>query len=225
VRPVLGEVPETLEVHEGGARFRVSLGAGQKTGWFYDQRDNRERLGRFVRDARVLDVFSYVGGWGVQAALAGAREVLCVDDSPAAAELAMENAALNGVGERVRAERAEAFDALKGLKEAGERFDVVVLDPPAFIKRKKDTAEGVQAYRRLNQLALQVLERDGVLVSCSCSYHLRREVLLEQAAGAARHLGRTAQLLAHGHQAPDHPVHPSIPETEYLKALFLRAVA
>jgi 23S rRNA (cytosine1962-C5)-methyltransferase len=173
----------------------------------------------------VLDLFSYVGAWGVQAALAGAREVVCVDESQGAVDLARENAELNAVADRLRVERAEAFAALKAFKEAGERFDVVVLDPPAFIKRRKDAAEGLQAYRRLAQLALQLLERDGLLVSCSCSYHLSREALLGQAAAAARHLGRSAQLIAHGHQGMDHPVHPAIPETEYLKAVYLRVVA
>ncbi|MGD8207423.1 MAG: class I SAM-dependent rRNA methyltransferase [Chromatiales bacterium] len=224
VRPARGEVPTEIEVPEGGARFRVALAAGQKTGWFYDQADNRARLRDLARGGRVLDLFSYVGAWGVQAALAGAESVLCVDESGAAVEQIGVNAVLNGVEARLQAERAEAFAALRELREARERFDLVIVDPPAFIKRKKDLKEGVQAYRRLNQMAMQVLNRDGLLVSCSCSYHLPRESLVEQMNAAARHLDRGLQILYHGYQGPDHPIHPAIRETEYLKAVFARVV-
>lgn len=224
VEPVLGEVPEAVELEENGVRFRAPLLTGQKTGWFYDHRENRARLMRYVRDRRVLDVFSYIGGWGVQAAAGGAREVVCVDSSAAALDRLRENAALNGVVERVTARAGDAFDVLRGLREAGEKFDVVVLDPPAFIKRKKDIAQGAQAYRRLNQMAMQVLAPDGLLVSASCSFHMQREMLLREMLQAARHLDRSMQILEQGHQAPDHPVHPAIPETAYLKAFFARVL-
>ncbi|MDE2461408.1 MAG: class I SAM-dependent rRNA methyltransferase, partial [Gammaproteobacteria bacterium] len=217
-----GAVPETVGVEELGRKFEVSLAGGQKTGWFFDQHDNRSRLARYVRSKRVLDVFSYVGAWGIQALAYGAREALCVDSSGSALALAERNAALNKFQVGIR--EADAFDALRELHAVGEKFDVVILDPPAFIKRKKDLAKGRDAYRRLNQLGMQLLERDGLLVSCSCSYHLPAAELLAAIQAGARHLEREAQLLERGSQAADHPVHPAIPETEYLKAFFVRAV-
>ncbi len=220
-RTALGEAPEELTVEEHGAQFSVSLQAGQKTGWFYDQRDNRRDLGRLVRGARVLDVFSYVGGWGIQAARAGAREVLCVDESTRAGEYVLRNAERNGTPQ-VAFRAGEAFATLRQLREAGAEYDVVIVDPPAFIKRKKDYDAGLEAYHRLNQHALQVLARDGFLISCSCSYHLSREVLVQQIQAAARHLNRTVQVIAHGYQSADHPMHPMIPETGYLKVVYLR---
>jgi len=119
----------------------------------------------------------------------------------------------------------DAFDALKSLKDQGEKFGVVVLDPPAFVKRRKYLAAGRDAYRRLNQLAMQVLERDGMLISCSCSHHMSAEDLLSAIQTAARHLGRDALVLEQGMQAPDHPIHPAIPETSYLKAFYVRVVS
>ena len=217
-----GTVPEAVDIEEHGLRFQAPLGGGQKTGWFFDQYDNRARLFRYVKDKRVLDVCSYVGAWGVQAAAHEAVAVTCVDSSAAALEWAGRNAAANGVKLDLR--EADAFDALKAVKEAGERFDVVVLDPPAFVKRRKDLTAGREAYRRLNQLAMQVLERDGILVSCSCSHHMPGEDLLAAIQSAARHLDRDAQVLEQGMQAPDHPVHPAIPETAYLKAFYVRVV-
>jgi len=222
VRAALGDPPADVEVEEGGRRFVAPLGAGQKTGWFYDQRDNRDRLPAYVAGARVLDVFSYVGAWGVRAALGGAREVLCVDESQTALDYAARNAEQNGVGARLGTRRGDAFEVLRALREAGERFDVVILDPPAFIKRRKDQRAGEQAYRRLNQMGMQLIERDGFLVSCSCSYHLQRDTLVAQMQQAARHLDRELQVLAQGYQSVDHPMHPAIPETAYLKSVFAR---
>jgi 23S rRNA (cytosine1962-C5)-methyltransferase len=224
VETVYGQLPEEGQIVENGARFNVPLLNGQKTGWFFDHRDNRARMQRYVRDARVLDVFSYVGGWGVQAALAGAKQVVCVDASGAALEQVGRNAALNGVEERVSGICEDAFEALRLMRQERERFDVVILDPPAFIKRKKDVTEGVQAYRRINQAAMQLLGKDGILVSASCSYHLRRDTLLSVMEKASRHLDRTLQILEQGHQGPDHPVHPAIPETDYLKCFIGRVV-
>ncbi len=222
VRTAVGEPPAEIEVEEGGRRFLAPLDVGQKTGWFYDQRDNRDRLASYVDGARVLDVFSYVGAWGVRAALGGAREVLCVDESQTALDYAARNAEANGVGERVGTRRGDAFEVLRALREANERFDVVILDPPAFIKRRKDQRAGEQAYRRLNQMGMQLIERDGFLVSCSCSYHLPRDTLVAQMLQSARHLDRELQVLAQGYQSVDHPMHPAIAETAYLKAVFAR---
>ncbi len=224
VETALGTVPERVEITENGARFEVPLVSGQKTGWFYDHRTNRARMQRYVRDRRVLDVFSYIGGWGVQAAVAGAAEVLCVDSSAPALADVHRNAALNGVAERVQTLQGDAFEALRQLQGEARRFDVVILDPPAFIKRKKDVKQGEEAYRRLNRLAMEMLADDGILISASCSFHMSRDMLRGALLRASRGLRRELQLLEEGHQGPDHPVHPAIPETDYLKAFFGRVV-
>lgn len=224
VERVLGETPELAEIPEGGAVFRAPVDEGQKTGWYYDQRDNRLRLAPLAKSMRVLDVFSYAGAWGVQAAAAGADKVICVDSSAAALSLATTNSDANGVAERVETQQGDAFEVLAAMRAERERFDVVVLDPPAFIKRKKDYKQGAVAYRRLNQMAMQLLQRDGILVSASCSYHLSRAALEDIVLQSARHLDRSCQVLYQGYQGPDHPVHPAIPETAYLKAIFARVL-
>jgi 23S rRNA (cytosine1962-C5)-methyltransferase len=221
---VIGNVPEELTVKEHGLSFAVSLREGQKTGWFYDQRLNRARLRNYVRGKRVLDVFSYAGAWGLQAAAAGAAEVLCVDASGAAVERIHGNARANGLSDRVTSVEGDAFEVLAQLRLNQEKFDVVVLDPPAFIKRKKDARAGEQAYHRLNQLAMQVLKKDAILVSASCSHHLPESSLQTILLQSSRHLDRSLQILERGHQAPDHPLHPAIAETAYLKALFCRVL-
>lgn len=217
-----GEVPDEVELVENGTRFMAPVVGGQKTGWFFDHRINRAQLNTYVRGKRVLDVFSYIGGWGVQAAVAGAREVVCVDVSATALAGVAHNAALNGVAERVQTLHGKAIDLLKQLVAAGEVFDVVVLDPPAFIKRRKDQKAGEAAYRHINELGMRLLGRDGLLVSASCSMHLQRNTLTEIVRGAGRHLDRHVQIIGQGGQGPDHPVHPAIPETDYLKAVFAR---
>lgn len=219
-----GEVPAVVTVAEDGLRFQVSPSTGQKTGWFYDQADNRARLDRYVNGRRVLDVFSYVGAWGIRAAAHGAREVWCVDASATALEHATVNAELNGVNDRVRIQQGDAFEVLKQLREAREHFDVVIVDPPAFIKRRKDFKEGALAYRRLNEMAMQVLERDGLLISCSCSQLLSRDLLIQTLLQGARHLDRNVVILEQGRQGPDHPLPPAIPETDYLKMLIARVL-
>jgi len=224
VEPALGEVPETIRLEENGTLFDVPLAGGQKTGWFYDQRMNHARAQAYARGLRVLDVFSYLGGFGVQAAHAGAEAVVCIDSSQKAADHIRANAELNGVGAKVSVVVDDAFEALRRLRTERERFDVVILDPPAFVKRKKDVKEGTEAYRRINQMAMQVLAKDGLLISCSCSYHLEREVLRDLLLKNSRHLDRFMALIEEGHQAPDHPVHPAIAETAYLKAFFARVL-
>ncbi len=219
-----GEYGAPPIVREGGLTFEIDPVGGQKTGWFYDQRENRDRLARLVTGKRVLDMFSYLGAWGLRAAAFGASEVVCVDASQSAVDAIGRNAERNGLADRVHAVRADAFDHLKALREARERFDVVILDPPAFVKRKKDFAEGRIAYRRLNELGMQVLAKDGVLVTCSCSYHMPRATLLDTVQQGARHLDRSVQMLMQLQQGPDHPVHPAIPETEYLKGFVCRVL-
>ena len=217
-----GVVPAVVGLRENGASFEISPLEGQKTGWYYDHRHNRARLSRHAEGRSVLDCFSYVGGFGIQAAAAGARSVLCLDSSESALARVRHNADLNGVTNRVNVRRGDAFDSLRGLYAEERRFDIVVVDPPAFIRRKKDRRAGMEAYRRLNRRAMQVLEADGLLLSVSCSFHLSPEEHQSVIAGAAADVGRWVQILERGHQAADHPVHPRLPESEYLKALLVR---
>ncbi|HEY2677422.1 MAG TPA: class I SAM-dependent rRNA methyltransferase [Steroidobacteraceae bacterium] len=222
VEAATGKLDALGQVVEDGLEFQAPLAEGQKTGWFFDQAANRRSLVKYIRQgARMLDVFSYVGAWGVRAAHSGAREVLCVDSSAAALELAAANALRNRVN-GLTTVRGDAFDVLEDLVKKGSRFDVVVIDPPAFAKRKKELPKALAAYKRLNQLAMQVTAADGILVSCSCSHHVSPEELQDAIAKAARAADRHLQILEAGGQAPDHPVHPAIPETRYLKAYFCR---
>lgn len=222
VETAIGQAPEFVTVEEGGVQFTVPLGSGQKTGWFFDQSANRLALRKYVGSARVLDVFSYVGAWGLGALHAGASEVTCVDSSATALDLLQTSAAANGL--RPAVIRGDAFNVMESLHAEGRRFDVVVIDPPAFIKRKKDMPKGEAAYRRLNQLAMQLLDRDGIVASSSCSYHMPAESLVLAIQRAARHVNRFAQIVEVGGQSPDHPIHPGIPETRYLKSFFVRGV-
>lgn len=222
VDTAFGVVPEWVALEENGMKFEAPVLEGQKTGWFYDHRMNRARLAPYVEGKRVLDLFSYIGGWGVQAAAFGASEVFCVDASGFALDGVERNATLNGVAEKVTCVEGDVFEALKELKAAEERFDVVVADPPAFIKRKKDLKNGEAAYRRLNEQAMRLLNKDGILVSASCSMHLPEDDLQNILLGSARHLDRNIQLLERGGQGPDHPVHPAIAETRYIKSLTVR---
>ncbi len=215
------DLPDEITVREQGAEFAAPLAQGQKTGWFYDQAANRERLRRYLpAGARVLDVCSYVGAWAITALKSGAGSATCVDSSATALGFVERNARTNSLS--VETIRDDAFDALKALQEKGARYDVVILDPPAFAKRKKDLPQAQAAYRKLNQLALPLIDRDGILVSCSCSYHMPAEDLAAAIQAASRHTSRFVQLLELAGQSPDHPVHPAIPETRYLKTFFCR---
>ena len=220
-----GEVPEHVELIENGCRFLAPVHAGQKTGWFYDHRIARSRLAPYVEERCVLDVFSYIGGWGMQAAINGASEVTFVDSSATALEAVQRNSELNNVADKVKTIEGSAFDVLKDLHERGEKFDTIILDPPAFIPRRKDMKAGAEAYRRVNELAMRLLNRDGFLISGSCSLHLSRAELVDILRAASRHLDRQLQVLEQHGQGADHPVHPAIPETEYLKSVFCRVLA
>ncbi|TBU94818.1 class I SAM-dependent rRNA methyltransferase [Stutzerimonas kirkiae] len=222
VDTAFGVVPEWVALEENGVSFEAPVIAGQKTGWFYDHRMNRARLAPYVKGKRVLDLFSYIGGWGVQAAAFGASEVMCVDASAFALDGVERNAARNGLSERIICAEGDVFAALRELKAADERFDVVIADPPAFIKRKKDIKNGEAAYRRLNESAMRLLNKDGILVSASCSMHLDEDNLQNILLTSARHLDRNIQLLERGGQGPDHPEHPAIAETRYIKSLTCR---
>lgn len=222
IESVKGNVPEVARLSENGVLFDALIMKGQKTGWFYDQAMNRQRFMQYAKGKRVLDVFSYIGGWGVSAAVAGATESFCVDASEKALDAVHHNAELNNVADKVASIQGDAFDVLKDLRANQEKFDLIVVDPPAFIKKKKDYKNGSQAYKRINQAAMQLLNPDGYLVSCSCSHHMPRTDLVKKTNEAARHIDRSMQIIEWGSQGPDHPINPVMPETEYLKAVFSR---
>ncbi len=215
-----GTLPNNIVIEENDTKFLINTLDGQKTGWFYDHRNSRACTAALAKNQRVLDLFSYSGAWGIPAALAGASEVTCVDSSKAALSLAEESAKLNNIENKMQFVRSDVFDFLKQARENNEHYDIIVLDPPALIKRKKDFKAGYEAYRRLNHLALQVLSKQGILVSASCSHHLSKSNLHEVLRSSARHIDRHLVFFSTGSQGPDHPVHPSIPETEYLKTYF-----
>lgn len=217
---ILGTVPEWVRVEESGVPFDAPLKGGQKTGWFYDQRANRDRLAPYAKGARVLDVFSYVGGWALRSAAFGAASVTCIDSSEPALAAAQRSAALSGT--TLETLKADALEALKALRAEGRQFDLVIVDPPALIKRKKDEEAGQAHYGALNRAAMHLLAADGVLISCSCSHHLSEEQLQRILLRESRQAGRRLQILERGEQGPDHPVHPAIPETRYLKAFYCR---
>lgn len=226
----LGGLESEINLREGDIDYRIDPVHGQKTGWFYDQAENRRLLTRFGVGpsgigARVLDVCCYLGAWGFAAANAGARQLSFVDSSAAVLEKVGATAERHGLGEQVAdLLQGDAFDVLRALRADGRAFDLIILDPPAFIKKRKDHKEGLQAYRRLNRLGLELLAPDGLLVSSSCSHHLSRQELHRSLQQAARGAGRELQLLFDGGQGPDHPVHPAIAETAYLKTAFLRVL-
>lgn len=219
-----GSAPEVLSLSENGVTFQAPALTGQKTGWFYDHRGMRARLQTYAPKKRVLDVFAYLGSFGVQAAAFGAEAVTCVDVSALSAEWVAHNAALNGVGDIVNSITGDAFDVMTQLLANGQKFDVVIVDPPAFIPKAKDHAKGLAAYQKLNALAIRLLNVNGVLFSGSCSMHLGRDELLASIQKAARANDRRVQLLEETHQAPDHPIHPAMKETQYLKGLICRVL-
>ena len=222
VEVVKGSPAQHLQVVENGCRFNCSLLEGQKTGWFYDHRDNRNRLLKYVDAKRLLDVYSYTGAWSIPAARHGAASVTAVDSSKQALEYLQQNAALNDVPCALDTLQGDALVSLRRLQEDGERFDVIVLDPPAFIKRKKDLKQGTEAYAQINRLGMRLLNPGGILVSASCSFHFSADMLKNVLLKASVKTGRQLQILEHGFQGPDHPWHPAIPETNYLKSFICR---
>lgn len=222
VKAAFGDPPQRCLVEENEASFWFAPWTGQKTGWFYDHRENRRQLQRFVKGKRVLDVCTYLGAWAIQAAVYGAAEVWAVDSSLPALEKCLENAELNQVKRVVNVLKNDAFDQLKAFAEEKQLFDVIILDPPAFIKRRKDHAQGFLAYKRLNALALKCLSPQGFLISASCSHHLSAQELQQAVLSSSLAPPRDLQILSRGHQGLDHPIHPAIPETDYLKTLFCR---
>lgn len=224
VEELAGVIPETVLMEENGLRFLVDLRTGQKTGGFLDQKENHLLLDGICRDRAVLDCFCYAGSWAVHAGHFGAAAVLGLDISARAVAQARHNAELNGLSDRVRFEECDAFDRLRSLRHEGRRFDVVVMDPPAFVKNRKNIAEATKGYLTVNRRALELLAPDGCLITCSCSYHMGREPFRDMLVQAARLARREVRLVATCSQAPDHPVLLSFPESEYLKCFVLQAV-
>jgi 23S rRNA (cytosine1962-C5)-methyltransferase len=214
-----GEVPDTVTVAEDGVRFEADLWRGQKTGLFLDQRENHA-MARGYAKGRVLDAFTYNGGFGLAAA-ARAREVLAVDVSAEAVARVRRNAELNGIT-NVTAREANVFDLLRELADAGERFDTVILDPPAFAKSKAAVEKARRGYKEINLRALKILSPGGCLVTCSCSYHVHEGALEEILPSAAADAGATVDVVEKRRQARDHPVLLGVPETYYLKCFVLR---
>jgi len=215
-----GVIDGPVELEENGARFVADLAHGQKTGWFFDQRDNRAFVAALARGRRVLDLYTYAGGFAVQAALAGAAQVTAVDRSAESLALAEQSAALNGVA--VATVRAEAFAEMERLQAAGERFGVVVADPPAFVKSKKDLAAGAKGYRKMARLAAALVEPGGFLFAASCSHHMPAALFAEEIAHGLSLAGRSGRILRIAGAGPDHPIHPHLPESAYLKAMVLQ---
>jgi 23S rRNA (cytosine1962-C5)-methyltransferase len=222
VEVLSGEVQDSVVVHEGPVRYRAELRGGQKTGGFLDQRENHLAAARYTErysGARVLDVFSYAGGFALHAARV-AETVEAVDASESALRAARENAELNGLS-NITFTQANAFDVLRERSDAGTRYEAVILDPPAFAKTKRDLSGARRAYKEINLRAMKLLVPGGTLVTCSCSYHFSRELMEDTLRSAAVDVGRTAKVLEWRGQALDHPEILTIPETRYLKCAVL----
>lgn len=210
------------EVIEGGVVFPVDPLSGQKTGFFFDQRPNRDRVAALADGARVLDVFCHTGAFGLRCAAAGAADVTLVDASAPALDHARQAAERNGLTARVATRRGDAFDVMTELGQAGERYDIVVCDPPAFAKSKKDQAAGLRAYGRMARLAAPLVAQGGFLFVASCSHHAPAEMFAASIAEALHRARRDARIVASGGAGPDHPVHPLLPESAYLKAQLIQ---
>ncbi|HEX5772763.1 MAG TPA: class I SAM-dependent rRNA methyltransferase [Geomobilimonas sp.] len=224
VELLYGEIPDVMEMEEHGLRFRVNLREGQKTGHFLDQKENHRLLERLAPGKEVLDCFSYSGSWGIHAARYGATRTTCLDISERAMTLARENGKLNGVAERMVFETVDVFDRLRSLKTEGHSFDIIVLDPPAFVKSRKTLKEAEKGYLTINRRAMELLRPGGHLITCSCSYHMGREMFHDLLKTAAIQARREMRIVEVRSQAPDHPVLLAVPETEYLKCFVLQAV-
>lgn len=221
-----GELPQrAARIVEHGVQFDVDLTSGQKTGYYIDQRDNRAAVAAYLFDRRVLDVFCYSGGFALHALVHGnARGVVGVDSSARALEMARHNAILNGVSERVEWVCSDAFEFLESQQAQGRRFDAVILDPPKFARNRYHIKEALRAYHRLNRLAVNLLEADSILVSCSCSGSVSRQDFIDMLFGVAEKSGRMIQVIEQRGQSGDHPVSLACPETEYLKCIVCRVI-
>jgi 23S rRNA (cytosine1962-C5)-methyltransferase len=211
----------TASVREGGIHFPIDPLSGQKTGWFFDQRPNRDRVAALAEGARVLDMFSHVGAFGLRCAAAGATSVRLIDSSALALEHAEQAAAHNNLTDRVITQRGDAFATMEALAKTRERFDIVICDPPAFARSRKDADAGLRAYGRMARLAAPLVAQGGFLFVASCSHHAPLDAWAAQIAWGLHRARRPARILATTGAGPDHPVHPHLPETAYLKGQLL----
>ena len=212
----------TVGIQEGPARFLVDIERGQKTGWFCDQRENRLVTARFAAGAEVLEVFAHTGGFGIHAALAGAKLVEGLDVSEEALALARNHAVLNKVADRCVYRSADAFKEMRKLERAGHRYDLVLLDPPAFARSKKAVPRALAGYKDVNLLGMRLTKPEGFLVTSSCSHHVTEQELWTGIRLAARDAKRQVRLLEQRGQARDHPILATMPETRYLKYFLLQ---
>ena len=219
-RVLYGTLPEENIIHENGVKLAVDVLGGQKTGYFLDQKDNHLFVRQFCKDARVLDCFSYIGAFALNAAAAGVKEVTAVDISEAAVQMIEKNAALNGAD--ITAVCANCFDFLRAQVKAGEKYDVVVLDPPAFTKAHANMASACRGYKEIALSAMRLLPAGGVLATHSCSYHMPEEVFVNTVLSAAQDLHRQVRVITLRRQDIDHPVLAGYPESHYLKSLWLQ---
>ncbi|MDW7649474.1 MAG: class I SAM-dependent rRNA methyltransferase [Nitrospiraceae bacterium] len=217
-----GRGATTIEVQEGTARFLVDIERGQKTGWFCDQRENRLVAARFAAGAEVLEVFAHTGAFGIHAALAGAKSVEGLDVSEEALVLARSHAALNKVEDRCLYRMADAFDEMRKLERSGRRYDLVLLDPPAFARSKQAVPRALAGYKDVNLLGMKLTKPEGFLVTSSCSHHVTEQELWTGIRLAARDAKRQIRLLEQRGQASDHPILATMPETRYLKCFILQ---
>ncbi len=225
VRPLLGDAAEPVRAEEGGLGFTVDLLGGQKTGWFFDQRENRDRIARLAAGATVLDAFCHTGGFGLRCAAAGASRVVLLDRSAHALGLAERTAAENGLAARTEARRAEALDELERMAAVaggGERFDIVVADPPAFAKSRRDQPVALKGYAKLARLAAALVAPGGFLFLASCSHHVPPGDFTDACIWGVGRSRREGRILFQGGAGPDHPVHPMLPESAYLKAVLFQ---
>jgi 23S rRNA (cytosine1962-C5)-methyltransferase len=218
-RVIRGEVSDSVLIEESGIHYAVDVLEGQKTGFFFDQRENRLGLKDFVQGERTLDCFCYVGAWSLSAARFGASEVTGIDSSEQAIALASRNAELNGLSAQFR--KADVFDELRAFEQKRERFGCIILDPPAFVKSRAKVREALKGYKEINLRAMKLLEPHGILVTSSCSHHIDQDLFREMLLDAAYSAGRQAKILEMRSQARDHPALLAAKETQYLKCAFL----
>lgn len=217
-----GEFSTLLQTMENGIPFYADIAHGQKTGFFYDQRENRQLLRPLATEAEILDCFCHTGSFAVHAAIFGAKKITAIDISEEAIALARKNAELNRVSERIEFQVANAFDVLRTMADAGRQFDVVILDPPAFTKSRNSLEGAARGYKEINLRGIKMVRPGGYLVTCSCSYHMERELFRAIVADAAVDAGRVIRQVEYRTQAKDHPILPAAPETEYLKFLVVQ---
>jgi len=220
--PLAGTLEGPVEVVENGVRYLADPTSGQKTGWFFDQRDNRAFMASLAEGRTVLDLYTYAGGFALQCAARNAMHVTAVDRSEGSLSLAARAAELNGLSDRVSFTRAEAFGEMERLAERRERFGIVIADPPPFVRSKSDLAAGAKGYRKMARLSAALVEPGGFLFAASCSHNIDAARFHEEIARGVQAADRTGRVIRSAGAAPDHPVHPELPESAYLKALVLQ---